>query len=74
MKTMYTLIARLTVFLSATTCLLLAFAGQSYAVWYETQGQSVVLNGNKVQAKHQATEEALRQAMLFAGASVRSVQ
>ena len=74
MKTMYTLIARLTVFVSATTCLLLALTGQSYAVWYETQGQSVVLNGNKIQAKHQATDEALRQAMLFAGASVRSVQ
>lgn len=32
------------------------------------------MNGNKVQAKQQATQEALRQAMLFAGASVTSVQ
>lgn len=74
MKTISTFITRLAGFTSAATCLLLALTGQSYAVWYETQGQSVVLNGNKVQAKHQATEEALRQAMLFAGASVRSVQ
>ncbi|NVK57614.1 MAG: flagella assembly protein FlgT [Alteromonadaceae bacterium] len=59
---------------SAAICLLLCLPGQSDAVWYETQGQSVVLNGDKVKAKRQATEEALRQAMLFAGASVRSVQ
>ena len=74
MKTIMTQIARLPALVSAATCLLLIFSGQSYAVWYETQGQSIVLNGNKIQAKHQATEEALRQAMLFAGASVRSVQ
>lgn len=74
MKTIFTLITRLPGFVAAAVCLQLMATGQSYAVWYETQGQSIVINGNKVQAKHQATEEALRQAMLFAGASVRSVQ
>ncbi|OFI34549.1 hypothetical protein BFC17_13190 [Alteromonas lipolytica] len=67
-------LTRLAGLLSATTCLLAGFSGQSYAAWYETQGQAAVYNGNKIQAKHQATQEALRQAMLFAGASVRSVQ
>ncbi|WP_370167027.1 flagellar assembly protein T N-terminal domain-containing protein, partial [Marisediminitalea sp.] len=58
----------------AAFCLFTCLCGQSYAAWFETQGQAAVLNGNKVQAKQQATQEALRQAMLFAGASVTSVQ
>ncbi|MFS1702355.1 flagellar assembly protein T N-terminal domain-containing protein [Alteromonas sp. AMM-1] len=58
----------------ALFCLLICLTGQSYAAWFETQGQAAVINGNKVQAKQDATQEALRQAMLFAGASVTSVQ
>lgn len=60
--------------LSAAMCLILLAMGQSAAAWYETQGQATLLNNNKVGAKQRATEEALRQAMLFSGASVRSVQ
>lgn len=60
--------------ITAITCLVFFAQGQVYAAWYETQGQATVINSNKVQAKQLATEEALRQAMLFAGASVKSVQ
>lgn len=55
-------------------CLLTLPAWQSGAAWFEATGQAVIVNGNKQQARQQATEEALQQAMLFAGASVRSVQ
>ncbi|MCW8091823.1 flagellar assembly protein T N-terminal domain-containing protein [Alteromonas sp. ASW11-130] len=48
--------------------------GQSYAAWYEAQGQAVVISGDRERAKEQATNEAIKQALLFAGASIRSVQ
>ncbi|MFC3121879.1 flagella assembly protein FlgT [Agaribacter flavus] len=46
----------------------------TYAAWFSATGQAVVVDGNKEQAKQQATQEAVKQALLFAGASVRSVQ
>lgn len=46
----------------------------SQAAWFEATGQAVIYNNNKTLARQQATQEALRQALLFAGASVRSVQ
>ncbi|NMH59689.1 flagellar assembly protein T N-terminal domain-containing protein [Alteromonas ponticola] len=55
------------------TCLCL-FQGQTYAVWYEAQGQALVISGDRERAKEQATNEAIKQALLFAGASIRSVQ
>ena len=57
----------------AVVCLLVFFIGQAHAAWYEATGQAVVLDGNKEAAKRTATQEALKQAMLFAGASVHSV-
>ena len=57
----------------AVVCLLAFFVGQANAVWYEATGQAVVRNGDKETARHAATQEALKQAMLFAGASVHSV-
>ena len=57
----------------ALVCLIAFFIGQAHAVWYEATGQAVVVNGNKDAAKRAATQEALKQAMLFAGASVQSV-
>lgn len=55
--------------------LLIAFlASPAYAAWFEASGQAVIQNGNKKLARQQATQEAIRQALLFAGASVRSVQ
>lgn len=44
------------------------------ATWFSATGQAAILNGDKTAARHQATEEAIKQALLFAGASVRSVQ
>lgn len=52
----------------------LLFTTYTEAAWYEASGQAVIHNNNKELARQQATQEALRQALLFAGASVRSVQ
>lgn len=57
----------------ALTCLLFLNGGQSHAAWFEAKGQAKVIDGNRAQAKRVATEEALKQAMLFAGASIQSV-
>ena len=46
----------------------------AHAAWFEASGQAVIHNNNKQLARQQATHEAIRQALLFAGASVRSVQ
>lgn len=48
--------------------------GQTHAAWYQAQGQALIVNGNKQAAKQQATEEAIRQALLFSGASISSSQ
>ncbi|MGB3724241.1 MAG: flagellar assembly protein T N-terminal domain-containing protein [Glaciecola sp.] len=45
-----------------------------HAAWFSATGQAVVINGDRDHARKQATEEAIKQALLFAGASVRSVQ
>ena len=52
----------------------LLFSFSSQAVWYESTGQAVIHNGNKQQARQQATQEAIKQALLFAGASISSIQ
>jgi hypothetical protein len=44
------------------------------AAWFSASGQAAILNGDKTAARHEATEEAIKQALLFAGASVRSIQ
>lgn len=44
------------------------------AAWFTATGQAVVVNGDKSGARKEATQEAIKQALLFAGASVRSVQ
>ncbi|MFT5670580.1 MAG: hypothetical protein ACJA0G_001691 [Kangiellaceae bacterium] len=44
------------------------------AAWFSATGQAVVINGDRNGARQEATEEAIKQALLFAGASVRSVQ
>ncbi|GEA11626.1 flagellar assembly protein T N-terminal domain-containing protein [Alteromonas sp. KUL49] len=55
-------------------CLLLFIQGQSHAAWYEATGQALIHEGDKGAAKQRATEEALKQALMFAGASINSVQ
>lgn len=60
-----------TMFIGISLCT----ASQSaLAVWFEATGQAVVHNGEKSIARQQATQEAIKQALLFAGASVKSVQ
>lgn len=55
-------------------CLFLCLSGQSHAAWFQASGQAVIVNGDKSLARQQATQEAIKQALLFAGASVTSVQ
>jgi hypothetical protein len=52
----------------------LALGQTAAAAWFSATGQAAISHGDKTAAKQQATEEAIKQALLFAGASVRSVQ
>jgi hypothetical protein len=54
--------------------MLLAGSHSAQAIWFEASGQAVIRNGEKEVARQQATQEAIKQALLFAGASVKSVQ
>lgn len=58
----------------AALLLIISHVGQANAAWFEAQGQALIAGQSKEEARQQATAEALRQAMLFAGASVHSVQ
>lgn len=53
---------------------LTTYAKQVHGAWFSATGQAVVINNDKNGARREATEEAIKQALLFAGASVRSVQ
>lgn len=55
-------------------CTLLFISMDSHAVWFEATGQAAIESGNKAQARQNATQEAIKQALLFAGASIKSVQ
>lgn len=54
--------------------LLLLLALPAHAEWFVTWGQAPVIDGDTDVAREQAIEDALRQAMLQAGASVSSIQ
>jgi hypothetical protein len=57
------------------TCILwLVFSQPASAVWFEATGQAAIIQNNKQAARQEATQDAIRQALLFAGASVKSVQ
>lgn len=45
-----------------------------HAQWYESTGQSQIRDGDTQSAKTRAVEDAIKQALIFAGASVTSVQ
>lgn len=47
---------------------------QASSAWFEASGQAAVENGDRKLARQIATQEAIKQALLFAGASVKSVQ
>ncbi len=46
----------------------------AHAQWIEASGQATIQAGDVTTARAQATEDAVRRALLFAGVSVRSVQ
>lgn len=53
---------------------LIILSSTANAAWFSATGQAIVVQGDKELARKQATHEAIKQALLFAGASVRSVQ
>ncbi len=57
-----------------TCCFLFLFCSPVSAAWVESQGSAEIKNNHTQLARQQATEQAIRQALLFAGASVNSVQ
>ncbi len=54
--------------------MLLASSHSAMAIWFEATGQAIINNGEKEAARQQATQEAIKQALLFSGASVKSIQ
>jgi hypothetical protein len=46
----------------------------SHALWYEATGHAKIRNSNLAQARAEATENAIEQALLFSGANVSSLQ
>ncbi|MBU1437726.1 MAG: flagella assembly protein FlgT [Gammaproteobacteria bacterium] len=54
--------------------ILVILTGAADAQWYETTGQATIRNGDQAAARAQATEDAVKRALLFAGVSIRSVQ
>jgi hypothetical protein len=57
-----------------TVLMLLVISSPAMAVWFEATGQAIIHNGEKEAARQQATQEAIKQALLFSGASVKSIQ
>ncbi|WP_411991666.1 flagellar assembly protein T N-terminal domain-containing protein [Agarivorans sp. DSG3-1] len=45
----------------------------THAVWYEAKGQATIVNNDMEQAKSVATQDAVKQLLLYSGASVTSV-
>lgn len=67
---MMNLFARYMFIFLATLC----FSPVVVAEWYEATGQARVRHGDVNSAKNRATQDALKQAMLFSGANVSSIQ
>ncbi len=49
-------------------------SGAAKADWYEATGQAVLRSGDMTAARAAATEDAVRKALLYSGASIRTVQ
>jgi hypothetical protein len=60
-------------FLGFLTACCLTLSSASMADWYEATGQAKVRHGDVRSAKNRATQDAVKQAMLFAGANVASI-
>lgn len=54
--------------------MLIVSSHSARAIWFEATGQAIIYNGEKEAARQQATQEAIKQALLFSGASVKSIQ
>lgn len=54
--------------------LTLPWANTVYAAWYQASASSRVIGGNIAQARQAAIEEAVKQTLLFSGASITSSQ
>ncbi len=52
----------------------LVMISNSHAQWIEATSSAPVRNGNKAMAKNKAVQDAIKEALMFAGASVSSVQ
>lgn len=76
MNQYYTYLNRCELMLTRYLCLILIalFSINCHAAWFEASGQAAIENGNTDVARQNATQEAIKQALLFAGASVKSVQ
>jgi hypothetical protein len=62
------------IILISTLLLLVSFSRPALAIWFEATGQAIIHNGEREAARQQATQEAIKQALLFSGASVTSIQ
>jgi hypothetical protein len=60
--------------LSLIVITLTTYSGTSFGQWYESQGTAVIKNDDSKTAKNKAMQNALKKALLVAGASVSSVQ
>jgi hypothetical protein len=58
----------------SSVLMLLVSSHPALAIWFEATGQAIIHNGEKETARQRATQEAIKQALLFSGASVRSIQ
>lgn len=54
--------------------LLLGISPTAYSAWYQTTGVAKVYQGNTTQARKKAIDEAIKEALLFSGASISSTQ
>jgi hypothetical protein len=62
------------IILISAALILLVSSRPALAIWFEATGQAVIHNGEKEAARQQAMQEAIKQALLFSGASVKSIQ
>ncbi len=60
-------------FITLVTLLLLASLNAAHAQWVEATGSAQIINDNKDSARNLAVQDALKQALLFSGAQVKSV-
>ncbi len=53
---------------------LLLFSQSGFSAWFESEGEALLINGDVGSARHRAIKDAVKQALLFSGASISSLQ